>query len=349
MTATDQAEEDAVKLPDDRDELSYMLTSCAEDVFEALDINLSDYLVMRNQVRGVCPVHESNNESAFTYYFDRGLWFCWTNHCHNKKGSDLVGLVALRSRKSIKWACRWAQKFLANRNITDEETATRIRASITSRQQDVDHWNLHVSQRSFDDSVLDRLDHADSYFEKRGLDPGVGREMKAGLVAHGKWRGRLVFPVRNVNKQLVGFTGRTVIKQQPKWLHSKFKTGINLFNIDRAFPWIRKTQTVVLTEGPFDVVKLDMAGYPFSVGVFGHTMSEGQSEILTKCGVVYVVVAFDPDRIDSHEVRTTVTRLQQQDFDVHVLRWQGDEDLGDMKLSKVNKVMGQLEFVRRCT
>ncbi len=337
------------RMSNDREDLSSMLESCMDDLLRELDLKLDDYTFNHDEIRGMCPVHEGDNLTAWTYYYQKGLWFCWTRGCHRVKGADLIGLIACRRELDVAGACRWAQKFLRDRNITQQDIAVRLRTR-AAKEDKINYWQEHVLQKPYPDSVLKKLKDADRYLKSRDFDPEICKLMGIGYASKGRMRSRVVFPIKNIDGKIVGFTGRTVLdlkrlKRVPKWLHwprrPRFQTGLNLFNLDRASKCVRKTGSVLLVEGPFDVVKLEMAGYQNAVAVFGLNVTKGQIEILKKCGVIHVVLAFDPDKVDSREVRGTISKLQESDFNVKILRWRGDEDVGAMEISKLHEIMAQ--------
>jgi len=332
------------KMPTDRHELSFLLASCSKELFEILSINLDNYMIGESEIRGVCPIHDSDNSSAFIFYLDNNLWFCWTKQCHRDKGSDLIGLVAMKLGLNVAEACSWAQKFLRKLKI-DIKIASRLRARDSIKPMKRDYWKEHICQESFPESCLERLQSAASYFKNRSLDPRLCANLGAGYAASGKMSGRIVLPVRNIDSGIVGFTGRLAVNGNvSKWIHlprNHFHIGLNLYNIHRAVKSIRKTSSVILVEGPFDMVKIEMAGFKPVVAVFGCNVTRAQVELLKHCGVIYVVMGFDPDKTRSKEMRCVINKLQNENFSTTVLRWEGNEDFGDMKISKIRKVLGQ--------
>lgn len=337
-------------MPKDRETLSNMLESCIDELLVELGVNLESYTFNQDEIRGICPVHESDNMTAWTYYYHKGLWFCWTRSCHREKGADLIGLIACRRELDVAGACRWAQSFLRKKNITRKALAAKLRAKAAmEKRNNVDYWKEHMLQKPFPRSVLKKLKDPSKYLKHRSLDPEVAKLMDAGYASKGRMRSRVVFPIKNVEGKIVGFTGRTVVdaggKKVPKWMHwpkrPRFQTGLNLFNLDRASKAIRDTGSILLVEGPLDVLKLEMAGYRNAVAVFGLNVTKGQLELMKQCGVIHAVLAFDPDKVDSREVRGTISKLQDSDFDVRVLRWSGDEDMGAMEVAKIHEVISQ--------
>ncbi len=348
----------------DRHALSLMLENCIDDLFEEIGMKMRDYSVTHAQIRGICPIHPgADGEMNFTYYFNKGLWFCWSRRCDREKGNDLIGLISSVKGYRVSKSCRWAQRFLRGRKIIDHKTALRIRNIQREREEEeeFDWWKDHTQQKVFGDKVLRRFTSIDEYFEGRNLCPDWGRKFGAGRPPN-NWlentftndkvirvlyymRKRLVLPVRNISGGIVGFTGRSLDGHDPKWIHfptkSRFKTSINLFNIDRASKWIRRTRAVLICEGPFDVMKAMMAGYYNCVAVLGLQVHDAHVELLRHCGLKRVILGFDPDRVESDKVSDNISKLETQDWTVRVLRWEGKQDIGEMKPRKLHRILSE--------
>jgi 5S rRNA maturation endonuclease (ribonuclease M5) len=328
-----------------------MLSSCLNDLFKELNIKIEDYYITDEQIRGTCPCHDSNNFTAWTYYFNKNIWFCWTRGCHQKKGSDLIGLIACINDTNVGQACWWAKDFLKKRKITEKSVAIKLKQNVLQNGSHSDYWREHILQKSFPNNILSKLQDARPFLRMRGLDPNLAQRFNLGYANKGDMRNRIVFPVKNIDGKIVGFTGRTILDQTkfkvPKWVHlpkKRFHTNINLFNIDKAKRYVRQTNSIILVEGPIDILKLEMAGYKNAVAVFGLNITSGQLELIQKCGAIHILLAFDPDRIDSREVRNTICKLQEKDFDVEILRWQGEEDIGAMEINKLNDVFSKINI-----
>ena len=125
---------------------------------------------------------------------------------------------------------------------------------------------------------------------------GVGEDalQRAGLVARSektgglfdRFRGRVMFPIRSVGGKVVGFSGRRLDAEEPKYLNTGdtavFAKGRMLFNLDQARPPIRRAGAAVVVEGNFDVVALAGAGFRNVVAPLGTAFTEEQSRILKR-------------------------------------------------------------------
>jgi DNA primase len=114
--------------------------------------------------------------------------------------------------------------------------------------------------------------------------------------------GRLVVPVVNAAGEIVGFSGRTLdpdwkTKGIPKWLHSRNGTWMcrNVFNANFAAEHIQKTETAIICEGAFDVLRLEQAGVHNGVAVMGRQLYNEQMTVLMSMGATKLIFALDND------------------------------------------------------
>ncbi|OGC64920.1 DNA primase, partial [candidate division WWE3 bacterium RIFOXYB2_FULL_41_6] len=112
--------------------------------------------------------------------------------------------------------------------------------------------------------------------------------MQAGLVVprkgdgsgyYDKFRGRIIFPFFESDGKIVGFTGRTVIDQEPKYLNSPetpvFNKSNYLYGLDKARTAIKK-QGAVFVEGQVDVISAHQAGIKNVIATTGTALTTGQ-------------------------------------------------------------------------
>jgi DNA primase len=113
-----------------------------------------------------------------------------------------------------------------------------------------------------------------------------------------RFRGRLMFPIRDARGRCIAFSGRILGAGEPKYLNSPdtplFDKGRTLFNLDKAGPASRTTRRVIVVEGQMDVVALDEAGFPETVAPLGTALTEGQLGLLWKLSPA-PLLCFDGD------------------------------------------------------
>ena len=114
---------------------------------------------------------------------------------------------------------------------------------------------------------------------------------ETGLVAEGKnniydrFRERIIFPIRNRRGSVIGFGGRSIGEQQPKYLNSPetylFQKGHELYGLFESLNYSRPKQIFVV-EGYLDVISLYQAGIKNTVATLGTAISKIQIEKLFK-------------------------------------------------------------------
>ncbi|TWC66661.1 DNA primase [Herbaspirillum sp. SJZ099] len=88
-----------------------------------------------------------------------------------------------------------------------------------------------------------------------------------------RFRGRVMFPIRNTKGQVIGFGGRVMDGGEPKYLNSPetplFQKGSELYGLFEARQAIREAGYALVTEGYMDVVALAQLGFPQAVATLG--------------------------------------------------------------------------------
>lgn len=99
--------------------------------------------------------------------------------------------------------------------------------------------------------------------------------------------GRIVFPIRNAQGALVGFSARRLRDDKaevPKYINSSFADGFDkgavLYGLHRALPEIVRTRTAYVVEGYKDAIALHAAGLTNSVALCGTAFTEQHAALL---------------------------------------------------------------------
>ncbi len=92
------------------------------------------------------------------------------------------------------------------------------------------------------------------------------------------FRNRIIFPIQNHQGDYVGFSGRSIDGQEPKYLNSMENLAFNksscLFNLANATGFATKQNSIVLVEGHFDVLAFETAGIHNSCATMGTSINE---------------------------------------------------------------------------
>jgi DNA primase len=113
-----------------------------------------------------------------------------------------------------------------------------------------------------------------------------------------RFRDRIMFPIRNVKGECIGFGGRVLGEGTPKYLNSPetpvFSKGRELYGLFEARTALREAGYVLVTEGYMDVVALAQLGFPNAVATLGTACTTDHVQKLFRF-TDSVVFSFDGD------------------------------------------------------
>lgn len=113
-----------------------------------------------------------------------------------------------------------------------------------------------------------------------------------------RFRDRVMFPIRSVQGEVIGFGGRVLDKGEPKYLNSPetpvFIKGKELYGLHEARAAIRQRGYVLVVEGYMDVVALAQLGFPNAVATLGTACTAEHVQKLFRF-TESVVFSFDGD------------------------------------------------------
>ncbi len=114
-----------------------------------------------------------------------------------------------------------------------------------------------------------------------------------------RFRNRIMFPIRDRRGRVIGFGGRVLDNQEPKYLNSPetplFHKGSELYGLFEARKAIQDVDMVIVVEGYMDVVALAQHNIDNAVATLGTAANQQHSEILFKV-VPNIVFCFDGDK-----------------------------------------------------
>ena len=120
-----------------------------------------------------------------------------------------------------------------------------------------------------------------------------------GGAPYDRFRGRLIFPIRDARGRAIGFGGRALGDGQPKYLNSPdtalFDKGNTLWNLDRAAPAARAAGRLIVVEGYMDAIALAQAGVDEVVAPLGTALTEAQLALAWRHAPA-PLLCFDGDR-----------------------------------------------------
>ncbi|MEP6946994.1 MAG: DNA primase [Acidobacteriota bacterium] len=169
-----------------------------------------------------------------------------------------------------------------------------------------------------------------------------------------KFRGRIMFPVLDVNGRPVAFGARAMGDDQPKYLNSPetaaYVKGQHLYGLFQSKEEIRKKRFAILVEGYLDLIALYQFDIRNVAASLGTAFTDEQSKLLSRFAKK-VVINYDGDAAGIKAARRAIEHLLPQEFDVKVLVLPDGKDpddfVRDSGTEVYNNVRGKaLPFLR---
>ncbi|MFI6791505.1 DNA primase [Nonomuraea sp. NPDC050383] len=279
---------------------------------------IGEHIQLRNagggNLKGLCPFHDEKSPS-FNVTPERGMYFCFG--C--SEGGDVITFVERIEHLSFGEAVeRLAQRagiqlqyeqggYMPRRD--HGERARLIEAHRAAAEfyvsklmsPDAAPGRRFLSERGFEraDAELFGVGYAPAEWEalaRHLMGRGFTAEelVKGGLAKEGRrgpidrFRGRLVWPIRDATGDVIGFGARKLLDSDdgPKYLNTPdsplYKKSQVLYGIDLAKREISKRSQAVIVEGYTDVMACHLAGVPTAVATCGTSFGEEHIKMLRR-------------------------------------------------------------------
>jgi DNA primase len=271
--------------------------------------------------KGLCPFH-SERTPSFIVSPERRTWHCF-GACAT--GGDVFSFVMRRDNLDFGEALRQlaARAGIAlhpqearssdqnDRLIEANETAAVFFQQALLNSSAGKSARDYATERGLDQNAIEQFqigfapdswealaDHmrTKGFAEAELLASGLVIEGDRGN--HDRFRGRLMFPIRDQRGRLAGFGGRAIGEAVPKYLNSPQspvfdKSGL-LYALDRAAESIRREQLAVIVEGYLDAIAAHQHGYTNVVASMGTALNPRHVELLKRF-TRQVALALDSD------------------------------------------------------
>lgn len=332
-----------------------------EEVRKSNDIVdiVGEYIQLKKQGKnffGLCPFHGENTPS-FSVTQEKQIFHCFG--C-GKGGNVVTFLMEIENFSFVE-----AIKFLANRsNIPIPEFRNESNSAYSEENETIlsaydwltklYHHLLrftregkegyhYFSSRGITDTAIDefQLGFAPSaktftaeFLKKKGFNEAL--LIKSGLLSlqndnsvTDRFRGRVIFPIRNHLGKTIAFGGRSISGGEPKYLNSSesdlFQKGKILYNFDLARKHIRKDNEVILFEGYMDVISAYQAGIKNVVATLGTALTEFQAKLLNRY-VDTVIICYDGDKAGLEATYKAAVLLKKVGLQVKITNLKEGQD-----------------------
>jgi len=298
-----------------------------QEVREAIDlVELAGTYTRLNKSgsewKGACPLPGHDDKSPSFYVNEaEGLWHCFGCNRNDHSG-DGIGLIEAVEGVGFRGAVRIAaEKFGVSLEAGDgreAESTYRVRQALEMAQtcfEEMGEASGRVEtfreRRQLDPDTIEAfgVGYAPrewSAVEARLLENGVTPEdlVRAGLVAEGKqgrygvFRDRIMFPIRNQSRQVIGFGGRRRGERGPKYVNTAetevYQKKRALFGLWTSRRAMRADEAVFVVEGYTDALRLWDCGVKNVLASCGTSLTVEQVKRIPR-QAAKVVTCFDGD------------------------------------------------------
>lgn len=138
----------------------------------------------------------------------------------------------------------------------------------------------------------------DSLQQKALIDAGLLVENEESKRRYDRFRDRIIFPIHDARGRIIGFGGRVLGDDKPKYLNSPetavFHKGQELYGLYEARKYNRQLNEIIVVEGYMDVIALAQQGLRNAVATLGTATSEDHIKRLFRV-VPNILFCFDGD------------------------------------------------------
>ncbi len=318
------------------------------------------------KLKGLCPFH-SEKTPSFTVSPEIGRWYCFGSCA---EGGDVFKFVQkienLSFPEALERLALQANVTLTGRGGPRTENGVGTSAGPRTEAGEKDRiYKINALALRFYRDVLGRSPVARNYLQERGLAHAASEDFslgfaadewdglcrhltqkgvaladaeKAGLVTIGergtfdKLRGRLIFPIFDVQERPIAFGGRLIAEArpgQPKYWNSPetpvFSKSRTLYGLWRARKAIAAREQAIVVEGYTDVIACHQAGFENVVATLGTSLTEEHVQTLARLASV-VLLAFDADSAGLKAASRAAQIFEAQEVEVRVLDLPEGED-----------------------
>ncbi|MFI9598457.1 DNA primase [Streptomyces sp. NPDC004069] len=348
-----------------------------------IDAVVSEYLQLRNagggNLKGLCPFHDEKSPS-FQVSPSKGLFHCFG--C--QEGGDTIAFVMKIDHLSFS---ETVERLAAQAGITlryeeggynpAHQRGERIRlveahklaadwyAEQLATSAEAETGRVFLADRGFDQSAAVHFgvgyspqgwDHLTRFLRGKGFSDkelvlsGLSQEGRRGPID--RFRGRLMWPIRDIGGEVVGFGARKLYEADngPKYLNTPetaiYKKSQVLYGIDLAKKEIAKTSRAVVVEGYTDVMACHLAGVPTAIATCGTAFGGDHIRILRRLlmdnGSARVIFTFDGDAAGQKAALRAFEDDQKFAAETYIAIAPDGMDPCDLRLAKGDEAVADL-------
>ena len=327
-----------------------------ERVREAVDIVdvVGSYISLRRQgkaMAGLCPWHEDSRPSL-QVNLERQTYRCWVCDVGGDVFSFVMRMEKVEFREALEQLADRAGIDLPRGRgglPTDEKAALRtVLAWAADRfcgclrsTPEAAPARDYLRERGLSPDTIDRYQlgfapQAWDWLLRQAAAAGIGRDdlVKAGLAIerddrsghYDRFRGRVIFPIRDPQGRCVAFGGRVLPGDRPdsaKYINSPetplFSKSSTLYGLDTAREAMAQSRRAIVVEGYTDCLAARQAGIGDVVAVLGTALGERHAKLLRRYAD-RIILVLDGDDAGRRRANEVLEVLLAEPIDVRIAR-----------------------------
>jgi DNA primase len=351
--------------------------SAIDEVKQKIDIVevIGQYANLKKAGRNLtalCPFHSEKHPSFFVYP-EQQSWHCF-GACNTggdvfafvmkKEGLDFgEALRRLAERAGVTLPSRTAPREKKEEkeeffNIND--AAAVYFHNLLLNSPAAEKARKYITQRGFTLKTiadfqlgfsLDSWEDLKNYLKEKGHTEEI--TVTAGLIiksedgrTYDRFRGKLMFPIRDSRGRVTGFGARVLDDSLPKYVNSPqtptFDKSGTLYGIDRATAEIRKQDRTIIMEGYMDVIMAHQNNITNAVASMGTAITETQLNILRKLSK-NLILSLDADAAGEEAMLRTVSFENILNNEIRVIILPEGKDPDDVIKEDINSWHGLVD------
>ncbi|MDO5040797.1 MAG: DNA primase [Peptoniphilus sp.] len=285
---------------------------------------ISDYVDLKKNGSGyvgLCPFHNEKTPS-FSVSPGKGIFHCFG--CG--EGGDQITFIMKREnlgfREAVKYiADKYGIEVREGSNSFDKELSDKRNRAYKANKEAATFFlnNLRNNKKAYEYLQRRNIDKNTIVAYAIGYAPDSWDSLVKHLVAKGykeeeleefnlavkskkgtyidRFRDRIMFPIIDTGRRVIGFGGRVLNDSLPKYLNTKdtiiFNKGKNLYNLNIIAEKTDRSK-IILVEGYMDVISLYKSGIKYSIASLGTALTPNQADLIKRYSKE-VYICYDSD------------------------------------------------------
>jgi len=213
----------------------------------------------------------------------------------------------------------------ALRQTQGEEPLAYLKSERKLSEETIQQFQLGYAPQGWEalySYLVEQKNYPAQLVEQAGL---IVPRKSGGSGYYDRFRNRIIIPIRDTQGRVIGFGGRALGDEQPKYLNSPetelFDKGKTLYALDTAKTAISKADRAVVVEGYFDAIALHAAGISNAVASLGTALSLNQvRQLLRYTDSKQIILNFDADKAGTQAAERAIGEIEK-------LAYQGEVQL----------------------